>query len=143
MNINSYIASSPRTVAFSNVNSGSVISVRTSDKTYRTIGSGSVASGDHAATSWNAYAVKKTASFTAIHKDVTAANAANISLMNSNSSGGTSTSRPGTPTGGNGETPPATGQLLPVGDMLLPMLVIALGYIVVKLFRNRKTSQAL
>ena len=31
----------------------------------------------------------------------------------------------------------------PVGDMLLPMLVIALGYIVVKLFRNRKTSQAL
>ena len=31
----------------------------------------------------------------------------------------------------------------PVGDMLLPMLVIALGYVVVKLFRNRKTSQAL
>ena len=31
----------------------------------------------------------------------------------------------------------------PVGDMLIPMLVIALGYIVVKLFRNRKTSQAL
>jgi hypothetical protein len=31
----------------------------------------------------------------------------------------------------------------PIGDMLLPMLVIALGYIVVKLFRNRKTSQAL
>ena len=31
----------------------------------------------------------------------------------------------------------------PIGDMLIPMLVIALGYIVVKLFRNRKTSQAL
>lgn len=31
----------------------------------------------------------------------------------------------------------------PIGDMLLPMLVIALGYVVVKLFRNRKTSQAL
>ena len=31
----------------------------------------------------------------------------------------------------------------PIGDMLIPMFVIALGYIVVKLFRNRKTSQAL
>ena len=31
----------------------------------------------------------------------------------------------------------------PVGDMLLPMLMMVLGYIVVKLFRNRKTSQAL
>ncbi|MBQ2290658.1 MAG: hypothetical protein II248_00585 [Paludibacteraceae bacterium] len=31
----------------------------------------------------------------------------------------------------------------PVGDMLLPMLVMVLGYVVVKLFRNRKTSQAL
>lgn len=31
----------------------------------------------------------------------------------------------------------------PIGDMLIPMLVIALGYIVVKLFRNRKISQAL
>jgi hypothetical protein len=31
----------------------------------------------------------------------------------------------------------------PVGDMLIPMLIIALGYVVVKLFRNRKTSQAL
>lgn len=50
--------------------------------------------------------------------------------------------RPGLPTG-NGETPPATGELLPIGDMLIPMLIIALGYIVVKLFRNRKTSQAL
>ena len=31
----------------------------------------------------------------------------------------------------------------PIGDMLIPMLVMVLGYIVVKLFRNRKTSQAL
>ena len=48
--------------------------------------------------------------------------------------------------GPNGGDTPAIGEDKPgspVGDMLLPMLVIALGYIVVKLFRNRKTSQAL
>ena len=147
MNINSYIASSPRTVAFSNVNSGSVISVRTSDKTYRTIGSGPVVSGDHAVTSWNAYAVKKTASFTAIHKDVSGLQSTLVPQPKIHTEQPLgpkrSSSRPGVPTGGDGETPPATGQLVPVGDMLLPMLVIALGYIVVKLFRNRKTSQAL
>ena len=53
-----------------------------------------------------------------------------------------SNSRPGVP-GDNGETPPATGQLLPIGDMLLPLLAMAAAYIIVKLFRNRKTSQAL
>jgi hypothetical protein len=36
----------------------------------------------------------------------------------------------------------ATGEV-PVGDMLLPFLVMTLAYIIVKLFRNRKTSQAL
>jgi hypothetical protein len=32
---------------------------------------------------------------------------------------------------------------VPVGDMLLPLLAMAAAYIIVKLFRNRKTSQAL
>ena len=36
----------------------------------------------------------------------------------------------------------ATGEV-PVGDMFIPMLLIALGYVIVKLFRNRKTSQTL
>ena len=48
--------------------------------------------------------------------------------------------------GPNGGDTPAIGEDepgSPIGDMLIPMLVIALGYIVVKLFRNRKTSQAL
>ncbi len=115
--------------------SKSLFSTKLSDKSFRSISS----TGEFV----SPYSVKGTISFASIHRDITAANAVNISLMNSNSSGGTSTFRPGTPTGGNGETPPATGQLVPVGDMLLPMLVIALGYIVVKLFRNRKTSQAL
>lgn len=115
--------------------SKSLFSTKLSDKSFRSISS----TGEFV----SPYSVKGTISFASIHRDITAANAVNISLMNSNSSGGTSSSRPGVPTGGNGETPPATGQLVPVGDMLLPMLVIALGYIVVKLFRNRKTSQAL
>ena len=46
------------------------------------------------------------------------------------------------------ETPDgsSTGQLYPgspVGDMLLPLLAMAAAYIIVKLFRNRKTSQIL
>ena len=45
-------------------------------------------------------------------------------------------------TPGRGPGNDAVGEV-PLGDMLIPMLVIALGYIVVKLFRNRKTSQAL
>jgi hypothetical protein len=115
--------------------SKSLFSTKLSDKSFRSISStGELVSP---------YSVKGTISFASIHRDITATNAVNISLMNSNSSGGTSPSRPGVPTGGDGETLPATGQLVPVGDMLLPMLVIALGYIVVKLFRNRKTSQAL
>lgn len=115
--------------------SKSLFSTKLSDKSFRSISS----TGEFV----SPYSVKGTISFASIHRDITAVNAVNISLMNSNSSGGTSTSRPGVPTGGNDETPPATGQLVPVGDMLLPMLVIALGYIVVKLFRNSKTSQAL
>ena len=43
---------------------------------------------------------------------------------------------------GRGPGGDAVGEV-PTGDMLIPMLVIALGYVVVKLFRNRKTSQAL
>ena len=37
---------------------------------------------------------------------------------------------------------PVTGDQ-PLGDMLLPLLAMAAAYIIVKLFRNRKTSQAL
>ena len=36
----------------------------------------------------------------------------------------------------------ATGEV-PIGDMLLPLLAMTAAYIIIKLFRNRKTSQAL
>ena len=56
------------------------------------------------------------------------------------------TEQPNGPRRAPGPGGPAIGEDKPgspIGDMLIPMLVIALGYIVVKLFRNRKTSQAL
>ncbi len=43
---------------------------------------------------------------------------------------------------GRGPGTEATGEV-PIGDMLLPLLAMAAAYIIVKLFRNRKTSQAL
>ena len=108
---------------------------------------------------WNSLSTTKTASFSTIQKEVSQAvtyspghtykayNPAEVAtqaLFTEQPQGPRrSNSRPGVPTGGNGETPPATGQLLPVGDMLLPLLAMAAAYIIVKLFRNRKTSQAL
>jgi hypothetical protein len=106
---------------------------------------------------WTSLSSKKTASFSTIQTEVIqtvtsapgdtyeAYNPAELATQElySQISTGPRRIRPGVPTTGNGETPPATGELLPLGDMLIPMLIIALGYIVVKLFRNRKTSQAL
>ena len=135
-------------------NQGSIISVRTSDASYKTVSSGGGHTHSAAQQSvvyhhdynrintWNhitlpvTTATGKTTSFTAIHEEVSA----NVMFSPAKNSSG----RPGgPPTTGNGDTPPPTGSLLPVGDMLIPMLLIALGYVVVKLFRNRKTSQAL
>ena len=135
-------------------NQGSIISVRTSDASYKTVSSGGWHTHPVAQQSvvyhhdynrintWNhitlpvTTATGKTTSFTAIHEEVSA----NVMFSPAKNSSG----RPGgPPTTGNGDTPPPTGSLLPIGDMLIPMLLIALGYVVVKLFRNRKTSQAL
>ena len=137
-------------------NQGSIISVRTSDASYKTVSSGGWHTHPAAqqsvvyhhdynrANTWNhitlpvSTATGKTTSFTSIHQEVAQelSNPQWISEV-------TSDPRRIGPNGGN---TPAIGEDLPgspVGDMLLPMLVIALGYVVVKLFRNRKTSQAL
>ena len=56
------------------------------------------------------------------------------------------TEQPNGPRRSRGENPggPAVGDAtVPAGDMLLPLLVMAAAYIIIKLFRNRKTSQAL
>ena len=128
-----YIASSDFS-SQSRVVGNSLISVKTSDKTFKSVGSGGLSPVNHAS-----YSVKGTTSFSSIHKDVS--QTVYYSTLQAYSAVPASTGAPGP-----GPDVPAIGEDelgSPVGDMLLPMLAIALGYIVVKLFRNRKTSQAL
>lgn len=119
---------------------GGVLTTRTSSRTFQSVGSGCTSAFGSNELGLSSYSVKKTTSFADIHQEVAQSVSYVYSSTPANETGG---SRPGVPTTGNGDTPPPTGELLPIGDMLIPMLVIALGYIVVKLFRNRKTSQAL
>ena len=104
---------------------------------------------------WNSLSTTKTASFSTIQKEVNQtvtyspghtykaynpAEEAAQTLYTEQPNG--PRRAPGPPGPGGpaiGEDKPGS----PIGDMLIPMLVIALGYIVVKLFRNCKTSQAL
>ena len=134
-------------------NQGSIISVRTSDATYKTVSSGGwhthpamqqsvVYHHDYnRINTWNhitlpvSSATGKTTSFTSIHQEI--AQELSNPQWTAEITSGPRRIGPGGPAIGEDEL----GS--PIGDMLLPMLVIALGYIVVKLFRNRKTSQAL
>ena len=101
---------------------------------------------------WSSLSTTKTASFSAIQKEVVQtvtyspghtykaynpAEAASQTLF---------TEQPQGPRRSRGENPggPAVGDAsVPAGDMLLPLLVMAAAYIVVKLFRNHKTSYTL
>ena len=103
---------------------------------------------------WSSLSTTKTASFSAIQKEVSIsvtpspghtykaynpAEAATQALYTEQPHGPRRTSGRGDNPGGN-----AVGDAtIPVGDMLLPLLTMAAVYIFVKLFRNRKTSQAL
>ena len=103
---------------------------------------------------WSSLSTTKTASFSSIQNEVIqtvtyspghtykAYNPAEeaAQTLYTEQPNGPRRSRPNTPGGS------ATGQEefgSPVGDMLLPLLAMAAAYIIVKLFRNRKTSQAL
>ena len=103
---------------------------------------------------WSSLSTTKTASFSTIQQEViqtvTYSPGHTYKAYNPNEAAQTLyTEQPNGPRrapGPGGPGGPAIGEDKPgspVGDMLIPMLVIALGYIVVKLFRNRKTSQAL
>lgn len=114
---------------------GGVLTTRTSSKTFQSVGAGREVFFEPDWQGLNSYSVKKTTSFADIHQEIaqSVSDAYSAALM--------SETTPGPGPGG-----PAIGEDelgSPVGDMLLPMLVMVLGYIVVKLFRNRKTSQAL
>ena len=105
--------------------SSAPISVRTSDKTFRSISTGGT---------FEYVLPKGVGSFVAMHRD-------NVTL-NSYGSGVQPPRRSIDFPGGDYETPP-TGELdpsfaSPVGDVLLPMLLMVGIYAVVRLWRNRK-----
>ena len=93
----------------------------------------------------DSYSVKRTTSFSSIHQEVSQ------SLFNDQQqapfASSSVTSRRTTEREDQlDDNNTATGQEKPgspVGDMLLPMLVMALVYVVVKLFRKHKTSAIL
>lgn len=127
----------------------------TSSASMQSFGNTGATSASPSTGGWNSLSTTKTASFSTIQKEINQAvtyspghtykvynpaEAAFQTLYTEQPHGPRRTPGP------NGGDTPAIGEDKPgspVGDMLLPMLVIALGYIVVKLFRNRKTSQAL
>lgn len=135
-------------------NQGSIISVRTSDACYKTVSSG----GEHTHSAvqqsvvyhhdynrintWNHITLPvssptgKTTSFTSIHQEI--AQELSNPQWTAEITSGPRRSRDENP-GGN----VVGDNTVPIGDMLLPLLVMTLAYIIVKLFRNRKTSQAL
>lgn len=116
---------------------GGVLTTRTSSKTFQSVGAGREVFFEPDWQGLSSYSVKKTTSFADIHQEIAQ------SISDTYSATLMSETTPPAPPGPGG---PAIGEDelgSPVGDMLLPMLVIALGYVVVKLFRNRKTSQAL
>ena len=116
---------------------GGILTVRTSQKSFQSVGAGGAGGFSSTQRGLSSYSVKRTTSFSDIHQEIaqSVSDAYSAALMSET-----------TPPGPPGPGGPAIGEDelgSPIGDMLLPMLVIALGYIVVKLFRNRKTSQAL
>ena len=96
-----------------------------------------------------AYSVKKTASFSAIQKEVvqTVTYSPGHTYKAYNPVGAADqalyTVQPPSPRRNDrGPGTDATGEV-PIGDILLPLLAMTAAYIIIKLFRNRKTSQAL
>jgi hypothetical protein len=113
-------------------------------------GTTGAASASPSSGGWSSLSTTKTASFSAIQKEVvqtvTYSPGHTYKAYNPTEAADQAlyTEQPHGPRRSRGEQQEgdATGEV-PVGDMFIPMLLIALGYIVVKLFRNRKTSQAL
>ena len=137
MNSNFQISNPSVSFASQGAAKGGVLTTRTSSKTFQSVGAGGEVFFEPDWQGLNSYSVKRTTSFADIHQEIaqSVSDAYSAALMSE-------TTPPGPPGPGGpaiGEDKPGS----PVGDMLLPMLVIALGYVVVKLFRNRKTSQAL
>ena len=126
------ISSSSLFSASSSSQSGYVISSRMSSTSYQSVGIVSSRDIENA----NSYSVKGTTSFTAISSEVGGQVCTQDNLFD-----GPAQLR-GRAYAGRPDKPPV-GQEAPVGDMLLPLMLMAAGYLFVKLVRNRKKSQAL
>ena len=138
-------------IPMQSTNQGSIISVRTLDARSQMVSSGGgnahsitqqslVYHHDYnRANTWNhitlpvSTATGKTTSFTSIHQEV--AQDLSDQQWTAEITSGPRRAR------GEQQEGDATGEV-PVGDMLLPLLAMSIAYIVIKLFRNRKTSQA-
>lgn len=101
---------------------------------------------------WSSLSTTKTASFSAIQKEVvqtvTYSPGHTYKAYNPAEEAAQTlyTEQPNGPRRSRGENPggPAVGDAtVPAGDMLLPLLVMAAAYMIVKLFRNHKTSHTL
>ena len=103
---------------------------------------------------WSSLSTTKTASFSTIQQEViqtvtyspghtykayNPAEEAAQTLFTEQPSGPRRTNGRGDNPGGN----PVGDATIPVGDMLLPLLTMAAAYMIVKLFRNHKTSHTL
>lgn|GEM_PF-3872992 len=138
-------------IPMQSTNQGSIISVRTSDAqmqsiapsggqvasyTTRTQMARSVSSTVFNQGSSSAYSVKGTTSFMAISSEVGGQVCTQDNLFDGPAQlrGRAYAARP--------DRPPV-GQEVPMGDLLLPLLLMSAGYLFIKLFRNRKKSQAL
>ena len=136
---------------------GVVVSFRTSNRNYQSVGSTGVTSSrefgfagisnkqsrSSESVVLGSYSVKRTASFSAIHDEI-----ADVSSIVEPSTSESSIYGPRRNSGRPGDIGDGyTGEILPegapVGDMLLPMLAMAAVYLIVKLMRNHKTSQVL
>lgn len=124
----------------------------TSSASMQSFGNTGATSATPSTGGWSSLSTTKTASFSTIQKEVSLsvtsspghtykaynpAEAATQSLF---------TEQPHGPRRSRGENPGGNAvgdNTVPVGNMLLPLLAMAAIYIFVKLFRNRKTSQAL
>ncbi len=101
---------------------------------------------------WSSLSVTKTASFSTIQQEVilTVTYSPGHTYQAYNPVEATAlslyTEQPQGPRRSRGENPGGNAvgdQTQPIGDMLLPLLAMAVAYMIVKLFRNHKTSHTL
>ena len=125
----------------------------TSSASMQSFGNTGATSASPSTGGWSSLSTTKTASFSSIQQDViqtvTYSPGHTYKAYNPAEAAQTLyTEQPNGPrrTNGRGDNPGgnAVGDAtIPVGDMLLPLLTMAVAYMIVKLFRNHKTSHTL